>query len=64
MTTSCDCNNLEELVYTIGIPLVSKPTFNEIKRLLGLTFDSYLGELMLQAGQKEKQLAIENNEYH
>ena len=41
-----------------------KPTFIEIERLLGSSFKAYLGELMLQAGQEEKQLAIENNEYH
>ena len=58
------CNNLEELLCTVGIPSMLKPTFIEIERLLGSSFKAYLGELMLQAGQEEKQLAIENNEYH
>ena len=64
MSTGGGCNNLEELLCTIGIPSMSKPTFIEIERLLGSAFEIYLGELMLQAGQEEKELAIQNNEYH
>ena len=36
----------------------------EIERLLGSAFEVYLDELMLQAGQEERALAIQNNEYH
>ena len=64
MSTAGGCNSLEELLCTIGVPSISKPTFIEIERLLGLSFDQYLGELLLQAGYKEKQIAIENYEYH
>ena len=64
MSTVGGCNNLEELLCTIGILSMSKPTFIEIKRLLGSAFEIYLGEFMLQAGQEEKELAIQNNEYH
>ena len=64
MSTGGGCNSLEELLCTIGIPSMSKPTFIEIERLLGLSFDQYLGELMLQAGREEKEIAIQNNEYH
>ena len=56
MATGGGCNNLEELLCTIGIPSMSKPTFIEIERLLGSFFEAYLGELMLQAGE-EKQIA-------
>ena len=61
MSTGGGCNSLEELLYTIRILSMSKPTFIEIERLLGLSFDQYLGELMLQAGREEKQIAIQNN---
>ena len=54
----------KELPCTTDIPSMSKPTFIEIERLLGSSFEAYLGELMLQAGQEKKQLVIENNEYH
>ena len=43
---------------------MSKPTFIKIERLLGSDFEGYLGELMLQVGIEEKELAIKNNEYH
>ena len=64
MSTGSGCNNLEELLCTIGIPSMTKPTFIKIKRLLGSAFETYLGELMLQAGREEKNLAIKNNKYH
>ena len=64
MATGGGCNNLEEFLCTIGIPSMSKPTFIEIERLLGSAFEVYLGKLMLKAGQEEKELAIQNNEYH
>ena len=63
MSTGGGCNSLEELLCTIRVPSISKPTFIEIERLLGLSFDQYLGKLMLQAGCEEKQIAIENDEY-
>ena len=64
MSTGGGCNSLKELLCTIGVPSISKPTFIEIERLLGLSFDQYLCELMLQAEYEEKQIAIENDEYH
>ena len=64
MSTGGGCNNLEELLCTIGIPSMTKPTFIKIERLLGSAFEIYLGELMLQAGQEEKNLAIQNSKYH
>jgi len=39
---------------TIGVPSLSKPTFINIERLLGLAFEDYLNELMLQ----KRELAI------
>ena len=47
-------SNLEEVMCTIGVPSISKPTFIDIERLLGSTFEDYLNELMLQAGRGEK----------
>ena len=58
MTTGGGCINLEELLCTIGIPLMSKPTLIEIEMLLGSCFEAHLSELMLQVGQGEKQLTI------
>ena len=56
MLTGGGCISLEEFLCTIGVPSISKPTFIEIERLLGLSFDQYLGELMLQAGMKRNKL--------
>lgn len=64
MSTGGGCNSLEELLCTIGVPSLSKPTFIEIERLLGTSFENYLGELMLQAGLEEKKIAIQNNKFH
>ena len=64
MSTSGGCNNLEELLCTIGVPSISKTTFIEIERLLGISFEQYLSELMLQAGLEEKQIAIQNKTFH
>ena len=64
MSTGSGCNSLEELLCTIGVPSLSKPTFIEIERLIGASFANYLGELMLQAGLEEKQIAIQNNKFH
>ena len=47
MSTGGGCNNLEELLCTIGIPSMSKPTFIEIER-------TYVSELMPQAVQLSK----------
>ena len=44
-------SNLEEVMCTIGVPSISKPTFIDIKRLLGSAFEDYLNELMLEAGR-------------
>ena len=55
MTTGVGCI---ELLCTIGIPLMSKPTLIEIEMLLGSCFEAHLSELMLQVGQGEKQLTI------
>ena len=57
-------SNLEELMCTIGVPSISKPTFIDIERLLGSAFEDYLNELMLEAGRKERELAIPNSQYH
>ena len=57
-------SNLEELMCTIGVPSISKPTFIDIERLLGSAFEGYLNELMLEAGKQERELAIQNNEDH
>ena len=64
MSTGGGCNNLEELLCAIGIPSMTKPTFIKIERPLGSAFEIYLGELMLQAGQEEKNLATQNSKYH
>ena len=64
MSTGGGCNNLEELLCTIGVPSISKTTFIEIERLLGISFEQYLSEFMLQAGLEEKQIAIQNKTFH
>ena len=54
--------NLEEVMCTIGIPSISKPTL--IEKLLGSAFEDCLNEQMLQAGREERELGIQKNQYH
>lgn len=62
MSTGGGCSSLEESMSTMGVPSLSKPMFIDIERCLGLAFEDYLTELMLKAGQEEKQIAIQNGE--
>ena len=50
--------SLEEVMCTIGIPWLSKPTFINIKRLLGSAFEDHLNDLMLR---EERESAIKNS---
>ena len=52
-------SNLEEVMCTIEVPSISKPTFIDIEGLLGSAFGDYLNELMLEAGREERELAIQ-----
>ena len=57
MSTGGSCDNLDKLLSTIDIPSMSKPAFNEIEILLRSACEVYVGELMLQAGQYEKEFS-------
>ena len=59
MSTGGRCSRLEESTSIMGVPPLSKPMFIDIERCIGLAFEDYLTELMLKAGQEEKQLVIE-----
>ena len=54
-----DILKVEKLDACIRPLFANSVTLIEIERLLGLSFDQYLGEIMLQAGYEEKQIAIE-----
>ena len=64
ISTGCGCRSLEESMSIMGVPSLSKPMFIDIERCLGLAFEDYLTELMLKAGQEEKQIAIQNETQH
>ena len=57
MFTGGGCSSLEESLTIMGAPSLSKSVFIDIERYLGSSFEDYLNELMLRAGQEEKQIA-------
>jgi len=64
ISTGGGCSSLEESMTIMGVPSLSKPMFIDIERCLGSAFEDYLTELILKAGQEEKQIAIQNETQH
>ena len=60
MSTGGGHASLKELFGILGVPAMTKKTFIDIARSLGISFEHYLNELILQAGKEEKLLAEQN----
>ena len=63
MSTGGGHASLEELFGTLGVPSMTKKTFVDIERCLGISFEYNLNELILQAGKEEKIIAEQNGRY-
>ena len=64
MVTGNGPAHLNEFMATMNSPGLSQPTFSTIETDIGKWWHAVLEQDMLSAGQEERQLAIERNEYH
>ena len=64
MSTGGGHASMEELFGALGVPAMTKKTFIDIERSLGISFEHYLNELILQAGKEEKLIAEQNGKYN
>ena len=64
MATGGGHSSLEEILATLGVPLLAKCMFTEIERCLGTSFEQLLLELMVKPGKQEKQMGKQTNNYH
>ena len=55
---------LQEIMATLGIPVMSKNSFTSTERGIGKWWKQQLELSMLEAGREEKRLAEERGEYH
>jgi hypothetical protein len=63
VTGNCPAH-LNEFMATMNSPGLSQPTFSTIETDIGKWRHAVLEQYMLSAGQEERQLAIERNDYH
>ena len=54
--------SLNELLSTIGVPCMTKGTFQRIANQIGQSWEIILDEEILKAGAEEKQLALQRND--
>jgi len=64
MVTGNGPAHLNEFMATMNSPGLSQPTFSAIETDIGKWWHAVLEQDMLSAGQEERQLAIERNDYH
>ncbi|XP_078329794.1 uncharacterized protein LOC144624228 [Crassostrea virginica] len=64
MVTGNGCDHLNELFGTLNSPGLRQGTFTTIEEEISEMWRSVLEEEMLAAGEEERRLAIQNNEYH
>ena len=55
---------VDHLTEQIACPSLSTPSFIHLESIMGATFEAMVGQNLLIAGQKERQLAIEQGNYH
>lgn len=55
--------SFNEIMASINVPGISKPTFNRIETQLGKKWETILSEEIIKAGQEEKRLAKERNDF-
>ena len=53
-----------EQLTCVQVPSLSSQSFIQMERSMGAEFEAMVGENLLIAGQKEKQLATEQGNYH
>ena len=64
MVTGNGPSHLNEFMATMNSPGLTQPSFSAIEEEIGRWWLSVLEKDMLAAGQEERQLAIERNDYH
>ena len=64
IATGGGAGHLMEQLACVQVPSLSSRSFIQMERSMGETFETMVGENLLIAGQKEKQLAIEQGNYH
>ena len=64
IATGGGADHLTEQLTCVQVPSLSSRSFIQMERSIGTTFEAMVGENLLIAGQKEKQLAIEQGDYH
>ncbi|XP_071148268.1 uncharacterized protein [Mytilus edulis] len=64
MVTGNGPAHLNELMATLNSPGLSQPTFTSIETDIGKWWHSILEQEMMLAGQEERRLAIDRNDYH
>lgn len=55
---------LNETMASINVPGMTKKTFQKIETQIGESWEKVLGDEIKKAGEKEKQLAIQRNDFH
>ena len=64
ISTGGGASHLEEQMAAIQVPTMRNPVFVEIERSLGNVFNEMVVQGLLSAGKEERQLAIDNGQYH
>ena len=64
IATGGEADHLIEQFNCVQVPSLSCRSFIQMERSLGIAFEAMVGENLLIAGQKEKQLAIQQENYH
>ena len=64
IATGGGADHLMEQFACVQVPSLSCRSFIQMERSLGTAFEAMVGENLLIAGQKEKQLAIQQENYH
>ena len=63
MATGGGASNLQQVMASVGVASMSKSTFTATERYITEDIKSLLVHSMIEAGNTERQLAIENNDY-
>ena len=64
IATGVEADHLMEQLACVQVPSLSNKSFINMERRMGDVFEAVVGENLLIAGRKEKQLAIEKGNYH
>ena len=64
IVTGGGADHLTEQLACVQVPSLSTPSFIHLESIMGATLEAMVGRNLLIAGQKERQLAIEQGNYH